>query len=980
MILQCPDLTSGPVVDVEDLEPLRALARSQKTERKISAHSRRIARTGKDVPAALSAAFVIQVKHRPYGRLFIIKACPYCERPDKTSHITEGSWVLRCKRESCDAHGGIRHQDWTSKVDERLRAALRAHIQEDVQRTRMEANLPLRLPGDPDYVVTDYEEGSRIIEQELRRFHLEGLEVRSTGAKASDRALFVGADCGTGKTLAASRFADRYDAVFSTLQYSLLDTFIGGKPYQIQGVRKGCKITGLGEVAAARGVSRSFLCHQEGKECKHLASCLAQPRIESRKTPTCVIAALPSLSFGAVVRDGEVLTKEELGDPIANNRLLVVDEAPTPFEEIICTVQQVREASDSDRLSDLTSRARGREFSECEDALLRLGALDCLFALMARPQRSSRRGTDRASDHGGSRREVAELIRHMLSRAEDYEDLKRLRDLFRIGMVADNTKPSGERPCIPEQRDWTVYKRPRDHQSPDAVRELIPKPVVDTCRAIARVLDEEDSPTHKLVAADRRGGALLTLRPRSLLLPESTGTAVMTAGLPVHLRLYRALHPRTEIRTLWIELDPQSCITRCLHLTSSFLRGRSRRAFPEESAPGASGGNQPGGASGTHGRGSKARTEFLGSLARLLRETSARAAELQERGELSQERLRTLIVAQSEVVGWLTMTDAGKAWISSHVQHPLSVTLGKPWHAEPEEWGDVVYFGGRGRGENLWRDCRVAITVGDPLPTPGDMRVRWGDVVDRETGDLFDSEQVGVWLAQETVMQAHGRTRPGRAGMPSLLVHAGRYLPMGFSESDEVVYAEGTRVQSQRERTRQTVLDALGRDGADPTGRNRGTVSRAAELTGLDRKTVAKYVDEESSDTLQALSELARVRESAPIIFKGEFPELARLQEVALRHLRAALTRGTSLPKASTLLALLSQVEGAHQPALRTAQDHLRKLRRELEGTDPIDVPKRRDTREARAAVLLAALMHTGLHAAPEETGSDPAEASGRVR
>jgi hypothetical protein len=975
MILECPDLTSGPVVEVDALEPLRSHVRSQKTDRLIRAHSQRIARTGTGVPAPLSAAFHVQVIDRSYGRLFVLGTCPFCERRGGKAHITEGSWILRCKRASCEAHAGIGYEKWTVKVDKSARPALRAHLQEDVQRTRMEANMPLRLQGAPDYVVDDYEAGSRAIELALRQFHHEGLALRAAGEKASDRKLLIGADCGTGKTLAASRFADRYGAVFSTLQYSLLDSFFGGSPYQIQGVRKGCKISGLGEVAASRGVSRSFLCHQSGKECGQLASCPAQPRIETGNTPTCVIAALPSVSFGAVVRDGVVLAKDDRGEPIAEGRLLLVDEAPAPFEEVVCTLSQVQEASEEGGFSNQTSRVRGIEFQEFEDALLRLEALECLFRSVARPPLASGLRSKNSRNRGRSRAEVAELIRWMLAEMGKITDLKGARDLFRSEMVIDLTKPGGERPCIPEQRDWTVYAKKRSHQDPEAVRELIAKPVVDTCRAVARVLDEKDSPTHKLVATSSSDERLIILRPRSLSLPDSTGTAVMTAGLPVHLRLFRALHPQAEIRTLWVELAAQSFVSRHLHLTSSFLRSRSRRAFSDESDSSSLEGGSSDTAIGGDPGASKSRAEFLGSLARLLRETATRAAELQTAGQLPSGLLRTLLVAQSEVVRWLTMTNAGQAWLRARVPAPLSVETGNPWHAEPEQWGDVVYFGGRGRGENLWRECRVAITVGDPLPTPPDMRARWGDVTDPETGNLFDPEQVGIWLAQEAVMQAHGRTRPGREGKPTLLVHAGRYLPMGFDEHDEVVYAEGTRVAARCEQTRRRVLDALNAGDTHQTGRVRSSVGEVAKRSGLDRKTVAKYVDAEGSGTMEALWELAQIRESAPIYFKGGIPELAQLQEVALRNIRAARSRGTSLPKAKTVAVLLGQGSDVHQPALRTIQEHLRKIRRDLEGTEPLDVPKRRDTREARAAVLLGVLSHTGLHETPPNPVGDSAGA-----
>jgi hypothetical protein len=971
MILQCPDLTESRPVDMEVLEKLRVLVRESSTDQRIQAHRKRLRRSGDKVVSCIQEALSVVVKHQPYGRIFLLGTCPICERSERTAHINENGWRLKCKRESCRAIDGVSFEEWSKNLGLDVRSKLRALIAEDRALSRMEANPPPRMPGEPDYRVSGYEEGSKVIAEDLVRFHAEGLELKRSSGREVRRVLFVGAGCGTGKTLAATRIASSIPIAYSTLQYSLLDEFKGGRPYQVQGVHKGCTVDGLGAVAAARGVSRSFLCHRAGKECSSLAICLAQPRIESGGTPCFVTPALPSVAFGAVVKDGTLLPKAERGEPIAPGRLVVIDEAPTPFEEVICTANQVAKAQAEGVFSNQSSRARGLPHTEAGDAVIRLSFLE---EFLNRASRSSRRPNGASFHNGGAltKEETARELEFVLRELAEEDEWKDARSLFRLEMVPDLTKPSGERPCIPEQSDWTVYEMPLGHQDPQQVRKLVPRAVIDTCRSIARALDGNDSSDHKLVFSSAHGGQLITLRRRELWLPGATGTVIMTAGLAVHARLFRALNPSVETRVLWIELVPQSKVSRVLFLSSAFLRTRSQTAFAAEAESGAE--RQKGvNAHRTEGsRRSKAQTDFLGSLARVLRETASRAVDAQARGELPQGPLRTLIVAQQEVVAWLADTADGKSWLQQHLPAPLSVQAGNPWDPDPDQWGDIVYFGGRGRGENLWKDCRVAITVGDPLPTPDDMEIRWGDVLDPVAGEPFDPVQVGVWLAQEAVMQAHGRTRPGREGLPTLLVHAGRYLPMGFEESDEVVHMEGTRAAAFAARSNERVREALAtleRPGA--AGAGRVSVTEVARLAGVDRKTALKYWRDETSVTMRELAARARVWGICHLSIKGGNPELACLQEASLGLLREARSRGTSLPKAATARALLAQIEGAHMPALRTVQDHLRKIRRDLEGVAALDIPKRRDTSEARAAALLAALVHAGCKGATSELPGD---------
>ena len=73
-------------------------------------------------------------------------------------------------------------------------------------------------------------------------------------------------------------------------------------------------VADLGEIAASRGVSRRYLCSSKRDPCSFLPKCPAQPRIETDKTPTCVHAAIPTVGFGAVVKDGQILYGDDVGE------------------------------------------------------------------------------------------------------------------------------------------------------------------------------------------------------------------------------------------------------------------------------------------------------------------------------------------------------------------------------------------------------------------------------------------------------------------------------------------------------------------------------------------------------------------------------------------------------------------------------------------------------------------------------------------
>ncbi len=257
--LIAPDLTSGPTVEPATLESLRLHAAEPSTRRRARAHDARRKRDGDGIPDAIRNHLPVTVKDGPLGRIYVLDACPLCKQDGKTAHINEWNWRLTCKRQSCRAANGVEFVEWSQQLSPLAGRALRTHVLADKALSRMAEYPPLKFEGEPTHYVHDFEEGMRVIRTEIIKAHESAPPPDSKGHRMF-RMLLLGADCGSGKSYAAARVTEFIPIVYTAPQYSLLDEFGGYRPFQIQGLNKGCLFNGLGAEAAQRGVSRGYLC------------------------------------------------------------------------------------------------------------------------------------------------------------------------------------------------------------------------------------------------------------------------------------------------------------------------------------------------------------------------------------------------------------------------------------------------------------------------------------------------------------------------------------------------------------------------------------------------------------------------------------------------------------------------------------------------------------------------------------------------
>jgi len=682
--LECPDLAHHPCVAVDRLEERRELGRSQRIKRKRAAHEDRIRRHGNDVPPRIARHLNVFAKENEYCRILVFRDCPICGRGGDTAHISEETWRLTCKRATCAAGGGLPYKEWIRLLPKEARGDLLAHIKSDIAWQRIVEHSPLGLEGPPTHSVTAYREGRAVVQRELERHHRLGGGQKAVRG-ASSRMLLLGADCGAGKTQGAVSASGRIPISYSAHQYTLLDEFglMGHRPYQIQGLQKGCTINGLGGTATPRGVSRNYLCSDDKDRCPHLAKCLAQPRIESGKTPTCVHAALPTVGFGAVVRDGQVLYGDDAGQNIAANHLSVIDEVPELWNESVCTLKNVDEAFALEHFNGYRSLVRGEPLTEAEDAICRLSVLYLLLARLSEAMglEAAKGRIDYALTWNADR--VGEVVHKLGQDLDGDENFKDWRSLFRLGKVQDLTEWSGERLCIPPQRGWTYFGGKHDRRTKEHVRQIIPQCIVDACRAVAAVLEGEEGDSRKLVARYEDGEAYLAvLKLNSLTLPGSTGVAIMTAGAQLLTRLLPAVFPNRERRVVNVALEQQSLTKRVLLATSSLKRGAASRAFGEEGRQGSE--SEPAESSvESSGNASRYRQNYLSSLGRAMDEAANQVRMLRAEGVFSSDQpQRTLLVAFEPVVRWLIESKEGATWLRRNTPRELEIEPGEPWHAD----------------------------------------------------------------------------------------------------------------------------------------------------------------------------------------------------------------------------------------------------------------------------------------------------------
>ena len=950
--LELPDVTSGPVVDRNTLAPLRSRVREASTRRMQSAHAARIKRTGEEVPGPIRRHLVgFRVKSATIGRIFIPSTCPACGRDGHTSHISEWNWKLTCKRATCIASAGLGHPEWTRLLAPDARRELRAHIAPDVVRRRIAEHPPLVSATAPTHQVQNHVDGSNAVASELARIHDRGTDDEHETEHAL---LLLGAACGTGKTLGAIGASHFVPLVYSAHQYAVLDAFTGHQPYQIQGLQKGCLIRELGKPATRRGVRRRYLCTPRRDACDLLCRCPAQPRIESFKTPTCVHATLATVASGAVVKDNAKLRRDDVGAAIAEGRLLIIDEAPDFWIETECTRDDVNLAHGLDNFIDAPSRARGEPHREYGDAILRIQVVAALIDwLEARMAGEGDRACGYPETWPAQRvaQEVVAFAGRLDAVEEDY------RSLFRICMVPDATAFSGERHCIPNQQDWTSTRAVRDRRTREHVELLVPESVIQVCRALAHILDPTASGGPELVATLNGGEValrVLTLNP--LQLPESTSTVIMSAGTALLERLVPALHPRRRVVVVTIKRAELSSTSRTLLATSSLGRGHAERAFSDRSSEEA--------AADDPVELSAANKSYLGTLRRAMQEANREVLRMQSAGHLKSGPQPTLLIVFPSVCRWLLESPDGQQWLRKNTQSALSLVPGNPWDTDSDKWGTVIYWGGRGRGENVWGDCRVAITAGDPLPNVSDMDARWGGVIDPLTQSLFDPFEVAVWYSQEAVMQALERTRPGRAGCATVLLHAGSYLPMGFNAESKILIAEEGRNEARRRETDARVLDALADELIANDGCvSRNLVSRLAEIADVDPKTVRSSLDRVADEELAATgADAARSGICLLRYLVRQISDLAGLNAFIVERLQRALRDGATLPTATGSIKVLARVmPGMGPPNERTLRKHLRSMHECLERQEELVCPDRSDARKCWGLTVVACLVHVNI-------------------
>lgn len=957
--LPCPVTDGGAVVDLADLEKYRELVRSPSTRSKIRAHKDRRARLGDGVPPALARNLEVKWKAVSYGRIYILRICPICGCDKYTAHLNEWDWRLTCKRATCAAANGVQHEDWLKRLHDVTRHDLRALILNETALSRIAEHPPLELEGMRAQLVPDHQAGMRAIRAILINAHGIGMAT-SKEAQSAGTLLLLGADCGAGKSYGAQEASSQVAIAYSAPQYTLLDEFRGCRPYQIQGMAKGCLIEGLGVCAIARGVSRRYLCSKADDPCPYLSRCPAQPRIQTGGTPTFVHAATATIRFGATLKDGLVLSGDDAGEDIARDSLFVVDEAPDLFEETVCAEKELEEALRLKNLSNVTSRVRNG-FLESDDARCRIFFILRVIGRLKERMRAEalRLSADYSTTWTDSR--VADVIIELMDEVERDESFYGVRHLFRLGNVQDLTKPGGVRPCIPEQREWTTHERPIRRRTPEHVNGLIPRSIVALCRAVAAALEHTGSKATRLVATLDDRVTLKVLKTKDLFLPGSVGTVIMSAGIELVARLLPAVHPRVQLQVESVRLVPQSKITRVLFATSAFNRASANRAFEQDRYSVERGQMElsPIELNAKEMR----RRDVLGSLHRVLCEAAQVVERERARAGVNAGSLDTLLVTHSSIVSWLVSTTEGATWLQDHTPPQLALVRGDPWSSEPSQWGSIVYFGGRGRGENLWSSCRVGITLGDPLPNIGDMEARFGDKTDPQTGEFFDAAEVAIWHSQEAVMQAHGRTRPGRAGLPTILLHAGCYAPMGFGPDDEVVVAESTRVEARRAFTLGRITRALESKEVLNAARSRPlSVARVARAAELDPKTVARHLRRSArQDAGGQASAAASSGISHTYILIGEIPELAAAVSSLAGAMRAAIQGGAAIPKATGAVRTLESVGLPLVFPRSTLRRHLMHVRKDLEGSGDLTLPLRVDARVGRLAAIVACLSYLGL-------------------
>jgi len=259
IVLACPDLGSGKVAITQELEQYRDRSRTSHTRRKVAAHKARLKRDGTGTPRALSECFEVRIKDLPYGRIYVIRCCPICGNDGHKAHIAEMDWKLKCKRASCKAVDGMPHGAWLKTLPDGVRSALRRHILADVALSRLVEYQPLEFDKESAHIVRGFHDGKDVVQAELQRSYHLAVNARGGGRQPS-RITFLNADCGAGKTYGASEASRQIPLLYSAPQYSLLDSFRGHSPYQIQGIKKGCLFEGVGEIASERGVGRCYLC------------------------------------------------------------------------------------------------------------------------------------------------------------------------------------------------------------------------------------------------------------------------------------------------------------------------------------------------------------------------------------------------------------------------------------------------------------------------------------------------------------------------------------------------------------------------------------------------------------------------------------------------------------------------------------------------------------------------------------------------
>ena len=854
----------------------------------------------------------------------------------------------------------MEHDRWLRLLSDDARRAIRKHVLVDDAWKHITAHPPLVLREAPAHRVRDHRDGSAAVQFEIESKHEYG---HRPGGKRNSPILMllIGAECGTGKTLGATKASRSIDIAYTAPQYSHLDAFFGHRPYQIQGMQKGCRIMGLGLPATERGVRRNYLCWSENDRCPLLAKCPAQPRIKSKQTPTFTHASLPTAASGAVVEDGVILRGEDVGKPIGAGCALVIDEAPDFWSESTCTAEDIRTAIELKGFIDSPSRARGEPFREYEDAMCRIAFLVRLSMALSAVMSEEPHAVDGSYATTWPADRVGPIVEALVAELEVEPIYVGLRALFRTGMVPDPTKMNGERLCIPQQRQWTASISGAERRSREHVEELIPSVVIDACRAVAHVLEDGGKGDTSLVATlDGEEVTLRVMKLNPMALPGATCSVVMSAGMAMLARLLPAVFPQRDIEVVSIEREQRSATKRTLLATAALGRKSARRAF------GSSTGSMAGPpASGSTGRRrlSKAQLSYLGTLRRAIYEASLRVARVTDSGELHQVRQRALLVVFEPICQWLLDTQEGQAWLGANTPENLCFTPGEPWGSKPEKWGSIIYWGGRGRGENQWQDHRVAITVGDPIPNIGDMEARWGDKKDPQTGRPFDPFEVAVWYAQESTMQALERTRPGREGEPTVLVHAGRYLPMGFGDDSEIIVAEESRLEAVMRRTDARVLNALAEEVIENDGRvPQRVVARIAESAEVDTKTVRKALRRVTESELKA-AELGAATSGICLLnyLERQIPNIAALRALLVDSLNDPSSVAKGLPTANDAVAILErELPGLDLRCERTLRKHLGAIREDLTAGEPLRIPVRSDARSGWLRALIACLAQFG--------------------